>query len=92
MERRAALVAKLDVRLVTSGVLLMLHLVSRSPRNQVSVRVMSYAASIVRLKAPASLQTKGCSRPREAKKTGTWYPPRRAGSQYGMIRQAVSLH
>lgn len=92
MERKAASAAKLDVRWVTLGASLMLHLASRSRRIQVSVQVMNCAASIVRLKALVSLQMKDCFQPRGAKKTGMWCPLQRAGSQRVMIRPVVSLH
>ena len=74
MERRAVLVANLDVRLVTLVVLLMQHSASRNQRSQVIVQVKNCAASIVRLRAQGSLQTKDCFQPREVKKTRMLYP------------------
>jgi hypothetical protein len=74
MVRRAVLLANLDVRLVTLVALLMLHWVSRSQKNQATVQATNYAASIVRSRAQVSLQMKGCSQPREAKKTEMLYP------------------
>jgi hypothetical protein len=70
MERRAALLANSDVQLVTLVALLTLHWVSRNQRNQAIVQATNCAASIERLRALGSLQTKGCSQLHEAKKTG----------------------
>ena len=72
--RRAVLLANSDVRLVTLVALLMLHWVSRSQKNQATVQATNCVESIERLMAQVSLQMKGCSQPREAKKTGRLYP------------------
>ena len=91
MERRAVFGVNSGVRWATLVVSLMLHSASRSQRSQVIAQVMSCAASIVRLNARVSLQRKGCSQPREAKKTEMLYPLQRAESQRVTIRQVASL-
>ena len=91
MERRAVLLANLDVRLVTLVVSPMLQSASRSPRIQVNVQAMNCVASIERLRAQVNLRMKDCSPPREAKKTGMLYPLQRAEPQREMIRRAASL-
>lgn len=92
MERRAVQATKRDVQLVTMVAWQMLRWASRIPMNRVIGQAISCAASIVRLTVPVSQQTKGCFRPREAKKTGRWSPPRHALLQRVMIRLVVSLH
>jgi hypothetical protein len=92
MERRAVLLANSGVQLVTLAVSLTLHWASHSQRNQAIVQATNCAASIERLMARVSQQMKGCSQPREAKKTGKLYPLQRAESRRVTIRQAESLH
>lgn len=92
MERKAVLLVNSDVQRVTLVVSLTLHWASRSQRNQAIVQATNCAASIERLMARVSLQMKGCSQPREVKKTGMLYPLQRAESQRVMIRLVASLH
>jgi hypothetical protein len=68
--RIVSLVAMLVVQWETLVALLMRRWESRSLMSQVIGQAMNCLVSTVDWKAPVSLLTKGCSRPREAMKTG----------------------